>query len=305
MESAMKTLVILSFSLILLALVGCNEPSPLAIVNDISENGSTTVEVISQNSTGLDGAGYDSLGTLSGIPKSTTLLNMVGIKNTIYGNTSYQASATVTIYDLSSPVYINNVLMGFRSITPGDVFFKNVKADLLPYRIKLRVGGTRRDTVLGKQYTLGGGINSSLFANKFPYNKEFDISFKSTLYNHTFVITPPEEVKARVVSQGSIKNNSLSILLEWNGDNQDSVQIIMGGREKGSLDIIPIFRVVVPDNGRFKMPETIIKNFPYNRHEVIAFSIIRNRFYSGNAGGVVKDYHAYASSIHNISIAIP
>jgi len=305
MESAMKTLVVLGFSLILLGLAGCNEPLPLAIVNDVSGSSSTTVEVISQSGSGLDGVGYDSLGGINSIPKSTTLINMVGIKNTIYGNTTQQATATVTIFDLSSPVYLNNTLLGYKSLTPGDVFFKGIKAEVAPYRIKLRVGGTRRDTIIGKQYVLGGGIGSSIFANNFPYNKEIDIAFKSLSLNHTFLVSTPEEVKAKLIIKGGVKTNNLTIALEWNGDSEDSVQIIMGGREKGSLDIIPIFRVVVPDNGKFQLPEAIVKNFPYNRHEFITFSVIRNRFYRGNVGGVLKDYHAYATSIHNISIAIP
>jgi hypothetical protein len=282
----------------------CEKPSPTELISsdidipDIQTISNDTEVYIYSN-------GYDTTGITSTVPQASSVISLSLSKITAGSQTSNVTLAEAYFFDKSKPVKTHsNKTVGFRTKTPGTVLFGKKKARVTDFRVKYKDQGMVKDTALGQYYLLhkrgksgdqlnfvhGSIVNFELQTDSSPFQTE---------------IPTPEEISGAVEISGSRHNSNLEFNLKWNKTDQDTIEIIIGGKIKGSQAVFPFFKLNAPDNGKLKIPAFLLKNFPFARFDKIVFTFIRKKIKVIDPNSILGDNYISARSIHSIYIDIP
>lgn len=297
---------IIKFGMILLVSIAwsCVDPSPTELIyNNSNDYG---VELLQEPEVYVNSSTYDSTGITDEIPKYTTVISVNGIKTTLNRITIHQYYAMALFSDKTQPVKTpEGKLLGYRLNTPGKVFFDDTEARLANRKISF-LGGTQiRDTLLGKYYEIRERMgHGHQHQKEFAYNSSVEFRLvPADTQPILFNIPTPAEITGNVKVTGSQKGKNISIAVDWNSANEDSITLILGAEEKSDI-ITPLIRVKIKDNGQFVLPKEFLKNIPFDRFKSFVIILERQKTLHTDIPEL-SDNRIQSKSIHNIRFNVP
>ena len=283
---------------------GCNKPAPTELIqNNQAADDPAQVEVITKNINDESYSnGYDSTGVADSLLGHVNTIYVSGIKITSKLVTLNASLAEAIFFDKSNPVYVDNSLVGFRTLTPGIIRFNNDRARLVPLRVRIR--NSSADSSLGLMYYLYSGRGMKMDPFSFEYNSQVDFQLNplnGSLIN--FKIATPPEITGNIKVDGKRSSNNLKVLLEWSHPVFNrNIDIIVGAVDKISGNIFPIYRIRTKDDGKFQVPVNLINQIPSDRFSKIAVTLIRKyEKYEVNSTDK-NELYVLSQSIHTIII---
>ncbi len=297
----------LYFGILLLSgllILGCDKPAPTELVQDQNQ---LQVQVIAKDTQDeFYSNGFDTTGVVSDLSKLQNVITVTGAKIT-YQNFTAKASLAQTIFfDMKMPVHTQHGrIVGYRTVTPGTVKFNGITAKQIPLRVMFRDHGSFGDSLLGDRYVLYSGRNNNV--NPFNYTAGSFVSyfFKPDSMGRavSFNIRTPAEINANVKIKGSRKNNNLEATLEWDNSSADPVEIILGAWVRNSNLAFPLYRIKPKDNGRVKLPASLLNSIPQDKFDKFIFTFIRRN--EGTQPFLNDRLHIKSQTIHTIIVDIP
>jgi len=290
--------------LIAIYFTGCDKPGPTELVDDDTYE----VEILGKD---LDNDeyysnGYDTSGVVQTNYNYASLISVSGIKVTANGLTTNLSSAQAFIFDRNEPFYSpNNILLGYKTITPGIIRFDNIQARLTNYRVRFKESGNIIDSVLGKKYELfkrHGRIWGDPFT--FTYNSQIDFSFTAFLggQQSNFQIQTPQEVNGSI-RLVNVNERKFRAELNWNAEFTNNFYIVIGGIKIANENVFPFYKLKTKDDGKLNIPKSLFENIPVNRFNKIAISFVRQ--YGKVVQGINNDIYVSSQSIHTIIVDFP
>lgn len=278
--------------------IGCNNPQPTALVDD---EDALEIEVINNNPAEPTNFGIDSTGLREAAVRFTNVITVTGSKTTLQGTSFKSSFAQAVFFDKSKPVYdLNNKLIGFKTRTPGGIFFNNRKAQLREFRIKYGAGS---DTSLGLRYVLH---RRGSFGDPFEFEFNSLVSFtfipdSVALNTISFDIATPPEIFLTIKTSGRKVDKNLNLILEWNPANAKNFEILMSIFD-GQNNIIPLYKIKTADDGKFIVPKKLLEELSL-RYNSIIFTLTR-KYHQEHLKGS-NELFVISQSINTIPVDIP
>ena len=283
---------------------GCNKPAPTELIQDNQTvDDPAQVEVITTNINDESYSnGYDSTGVADSLLGHVNTIYVSGIKISSKLATVKTSLAEAIFFDKNKPIYVDNKLIGFQTLTPGIIRFNNYRARLVPLRVRIR--NSTADSSLGLMYFLYSGRGVRIDPFDFDYNSYIDFQLNPIIGSLiSFKIPTPPEITANIRIDGKRSENNLKVLLEWSNPLSDRyVYIIIGAVDKVNGSTYPIFRIRTKDDGRFQIPENLLNQIPVVRFNKIALTVVRKfeKYEKNNENG--NDLYILSQSVHTIII---
>ena len=277
--------------------LGCNNPQPTALVED---DDPIEIEVITKNPAEPTSFGVDSTGLNQNPARFTNVITVAGIKQTVLGVSFKSSLAQAVFFDKSKPVYgMHDKLLGYSTLTPGNVFFNNQKAQLRQFTIK---HGVNRDTTLGLRYVLHKrGVFGDPF--DFEFNSKINFRFVPDISSPvSFDIATPPEIFLSYRLAGAKANKNLNLVLEWNASFVKNFEILISIVDDQRNIVFPLYKIKTADDGKFKMPKKLLEELSA-RFDKIAFTLTRK--YEKQQGNSIGELFVVSQSINTISVELP
>ncbi len=298
--------------ILLLSLISCGNPSPVEFTDNTTTTENINVGIVpAKPSTYVYSNGYDSTGIVEPFVNKNTIVNVSGIHNSNYGSFTYGAYYFALFNDKTKPVMgPNNSLVGFKSKSVTSVFFNNVPAQQESNRMKMmNQQHAPVDTSLGFKYVLSNGMGHGMHGglnNPFPYGSSINIRINdgaNPLYQ--FDLPTPNEIIGQIKLQGTVSTNNLSMELTWNGNANDSVNVIIGIVNQSSNDANPLFLFKTANTNSLKVPWSILEKIQFSKTKFLVVTLIKRIIKGIPYNAVLKDSYIASQSIHNIKVDIP
>ncbi len=294
----MKSLIKYFLLLFLIGLyLGCNNPQPTALIEDEDP---IEIEVLTKNPAEPTSFGIDSTGLNDNPAHFTNVITVAGIKQTIRGISFKSSFAQAAFFDKTKPVFgLNGKLIGYSTLTPGNVFFSNQKAERRQFRIRY---GVNKDTSLGLRYVLHRrGILGDPF--NFDFNSNINFRFVPDISSAvSFDIATPPEIFLNYRLAGSKSNKNLNLLLEWNAGYVKNFEILISIIDDSRNIVFPLYKIKTADDGKFVMPKKLLEELAA-RFDKLEFTLTR-KFEKQQGTGIVE-LIVVSQSINSISVDIP
>ena len=294
----MKSLIKYFLLLFLIGLyLGCNNPQPTALIEDEDP---IEIEVLTKNPAEPTSFGIDSTGLNDNPARFTNVITVAGIKQTIRGISFKSSFAQAAFFDKTKPVFgINGKLIGYSTLTPGNVFFSNQKAERRQFRIRY---GVNKDTSLGLRYVLHRrGILGDPF--NFDFNSNINFRFVPDISSAvSFDIATPPEIFLNYRLAGSKSNKNLNLLLEWNAGNVKNFEILISIIDDPRNIVFPLYKIKTADDGKFAMPKKLLEELAA-RFDKLEFTLTRK--FEKQQGTGIAELIVVSQSINSISVDIP
>ncbi|HEY4756342.1 MAG TPA: hypothetical protein VIH28_09825 [Ignavibacteriaceae bacterium] len=277
--------------------LGCNNPQPTALIED---NDPIEIEVLTKNPAEPTSFGIDSTGLNDNPARFTNVITVAGIKQTIRGISFKSSFAQAAFFDKTKPVFgINGKLIGYSTLTPGNVFFSNQKAERRQFRIRY---GVNKDTSLGLRYVLHRrGILGDPF--NFDFNSNINFRFVPDISSAvSFDIATPPEIFLNYRLAGSKSNKNLNLLLEWNAGNVKNFEILISIIDDPRNIVFPLYKIKTADDGKFVMPKKLLEELAA-RFDKLEFTLTRK--FEKQQGTGIAELIVVSQSINSISVDIP
>lgn len=306
-----KLILNIVFFLAIFLLVSCNDPSPIEISNNNEE---VEIEIINPEPNSYVITGYDSTGITDQIPERASVISVSGVKNTIGSNTILSGNSEAIFFDLNQPVKNNSdKIIGYKTIDFESVEFDDKLSEKVPYRLFYRDNFQIRDTLLGTKHRYSFKKSFNRNNSEFIYNKSMKVKLIG-LDGKTSLMTVriPDEVFARVIIEGTVKENNLTITLFWERSiiNQNQVsgdfseEVIVGGLTKMHDELVPLFKLKRFSKNNFIVPNSLVEDIlNSNEYKFIVFTFIR-KIRKTNSTSSLGDVYFASQSIHNIWVKI-
>lgn len=286
-----------------LYLVGCDKPAPTELVQDREQ---LAIEVIAKDTQDeFYSNGFDTTGVASDLSNLQNVVTLTGAKVT-YKNITVKASLAQTIFfDMTRPVRTSmGRIVGYKTITPGKVKFNGILAKQIPLRVMFRDKRGLADSLLGNRYVLYSGRSNDVDPFNYTPASFVSYSFQPDMGKTvSFNIRTPDEITANVKLKGSRKDNNLEAVLEWNNISADNIEIILGASVRNSYLSFPLYRIKPQNNGRVKLPASLLNSIPTDKFDKFIFTFIRRNEVAQPF--VNNRLHIKSQSIHTIIIDIP
>ncbi len=294
----MKSLIKYFLLLFLIGLyLGCNNPQPTALIEDEDP---IEIEVLTKNPAEPTSFGIDSTGLNDNPARFTNVITVAGIKQTIRGISFKSSFAQAAFFDKTKPVFgLNGKLIGYSTLTPGNVFFSNQKAERRQFRIRY---GVNKDTSLGLRYVLHRrGILGDPF--NFDFNSNINFRFVPDISSAvSFDIATPPEIFLNYRLAGSKSNKNLNLLLEWNAGNVKNFEILISIIDDPRNIVFPLYKIKTADDGKFAMPKKLLEELAA-RFDKLEFTLTRK--FEKQQGTGIAELIVVSQSINSISVDIP
>jgi hypothetical protein len=296
MKTRIKYLLIIFLTGIYL---GCNNPQPTSLVEDEDP---LEIEVINKNPTEPTSFGVDSTGLRENPARFTNVITVAGIKQTFQGISFKSSFAQAVFFDKTKPLFgLNDKLIGYKTLTPGNIFFDNQRAQLREFRIRYR---TTRDTSLGFRYILHKRAG---FGDPFDFEYNSSINFRfvpdvSPSNSISFDIATPPEIFLNYRLAGKKSNKDLNLLLEWNAGFVKNFEILISIIDEPRNIVFPLYKIKTADDGKFKMPKKLLEELAI-RFDKVAFTLTRK--FEKQQGNGISELFVVSQSINSISVDIP
>lgn len=288
---------------ILLALITCQEPAPVELVNE--QEVTTELEIINESPGSYSVTGYDSTGVIDEVTYDKSLVLYSGVKNTLNKLTRFSGFGEAIFINSSEPITnSNDNIVGYKSIDFGEVLINNHKTEVVPYSLKYYDNFSLVDTLVGvKNVLYHRGVSFPSLLN-FPYNKNIPISFKDKNGRETLmVMRMPEEIVGDIQVKGLNDEENFELSISWNPSDFGTVDIIIGTRQKITDSLNPLFRIKNPSRNTLVIPNNLIREILRTDIKYLIFTFIRKVIEEPQINNLGDIYFA-SQSIHNIWIEI-
>lgn len=296
------------FLLTLIFFAGCKEPLPTELlINNLPEDQPLEIEVIASNpDDDFYRNGYDSTGIDPRPGNYNSIVAAVGAKITFNNFTREINHAEAFFYDRTKEIKNSKGRkIGFMTKHVASIKFNGIIAKQVPFIIKYKDNLTIKDSVIGPKYVLHN-IRNTVLSDSFVmpyaanYNCEIRLQGNNVLdYN----IPTPKEITGRIITRGNRSENNLLTAVEWNGNNNGAIEIIIGGYNTNGKNTIPLFKLKVRDNGRVIIPRQVLNAIPIERFDLLVFTLNRKIETVKNENN--SNILFTSSSIHSIYINLP
>jgi hypothetical protein len=279
------------------AYLGCNNPQPTALVEDEDP---IEIEVVTKNPAEPTSFGVDSTGLSENPARFTNVITVAGIKQAVQGVSFKSSLGQAVFFDKSKPVYgMHGRLLGFSTLTPGNVFFNNQKAQLRQFTVK---HGVNRDTSLGLRYVLHKrGFLGDPF--DFEFNSKINFRFVPDISSSvSFDIATPPEIFLSYRLAGTKANKNLSLVLEWNAGFVKNFEVLISIVDDQRNIVFPLYKIKTVDDGNFVMPKKLLEELA-GRFDKVAFTLTRK--YEKQQGNGINELFVVSQSINSISVELP
>jgi hypothetical protein len=277
---------------------GCDKPAVTELIPDEEEN-EPQIEIITEDP--LLNTGFDSTGYVGYLTSYTNVVILSGIKKSFNETTiTENSTAQAIFFDRRREVKdTKGKTIGFATLTPGSVQIDNSPAGIFPLKIRYRVDQGVKDTILGNQYLM--------VRNRFTFRYNSAINFDFNPFqeqnNINFDIATPPEINPAVRKEGSIREGTLKVFLEWDKDPNplSELEIIVGGylsKIRAKIHI-PIYRLRITDSGRLNVPADLLRKLPDDSFDSLTFTFIRK--YEHAVPGQ-ENFISIAQCIHSTGI---
>jgi hypothetical protein len=277
--------------------LSCNNPQPTALVEDEDP---IAIEVINKNPAEPTSFGVDSTGLEDNPARFTNVISVAGIKQTFNGISLKSSFAQAVFFDKTKPVWgQNGKLVGYSTLTPGNVFFNNIKAERRQFKVKY---GITRDTSLGLHYVVHkrGFLGDSF---DFEFSSKIDFRFVPDFSSPTsFDIATPPEIFLNYRFSGSKDNKNLNLVLDWNAGFINNFEILISIVDDKRGIVFPLYKIKTADDGKFVMPKNLLEELAAKFNK-IAFTLTRKYEKRHNSG--VSELFVVSQSINSISVELP
>jgi hypothetical protein len=304
----------ISILILLIVVYSCEKPAPTELViNGVELQDNVEINVIPNDPDSFDYTnGYDSTGITSPAPRYSSVVTVGSIRTSYKNFASLNNLATKSIlaqaifYDKSKPIILGTgKLVGYRTRNLGTVLFENQVARLVPLSIKIK--NAVKDSVIGFYHLLYKRDN---IGDPFEFNFNSKIDFKLRISGNLAVhaqIPTPNEIIATVETSEKVESKDLQFVLKWKGNDTGKVDIIIGGIKRGfnKSEITPFYNLKTEDDGKFVVPKSLLKDFPFGQFKRIVFTLIRQKVVDKLQNNTLNDNFIAAYSIHNIQLDIP
>jgi hypothetical protein len=287
-----------------LLLFSCDKPAPTELVDDVTDD--FEIEILTKDLNNNITSGADTSGITQDITGITNLVSVSGIKLTRNNKTNRFSLAQAFFFDKSKPVYGNGRLLGFKTITPGNLKFNSLEARKVPYEIRYVEMGIPKNVLLGEKYVLYNlwqGIPDSFYYN---YNSSIYFEFIPQMgqgNNMSFDIATPHEINGNIIINGKKHQRNIEAFLEWNGKGHRRISVIVSVIKQGQFNSIPIYKIRTGDDGRLRIPKRFFSELPLGELERIVFTFVRSFEKLHRSGN--NELFVSSQSIHSIVIDIP
>ncbi|MCX7798607.1 MAG: hypothetical protein N2249_08280 [Melioribacter sp.] len=292
--------------LLLIVIVSCKEPAPVELTNNFSEKGWQVNPISNDVDANLNVSGFDSTGITNPFINKSTVITITGVRNTNFGNVQSEGYYYATFNDKSKPVKVKNgKLIGFKTKSYLSVKFNNYEAIRVPNIVKYMDKGVIKDTVLGIKYFAKQRMMGHLGQMQgFPFSSKVSliVSESKNSYVQLEIATPAEIVGKISFEENSKKN--FTLILDWNAQKDDNVEIILSKSRELSDSIEPLIKISGNEKGKVKIPLSIIEDILRGPRKIIVISFIRKIVKEIN-NNLLNDTYIVAQSIHNIRVEIP
>ncbi len=294
------------FCSIIIFIISCSEPSPTELVFDKSESNIQIEPALNDNDANLNSTGYDTTGVFNLFLSKSTIINITGVRNTNYGIVQSEGYYYAIFNDKSKPIKIKNgKLIGYKSKNISSVKFNNYEAFQIPNVIRYVDKMMVKDTILGMKYFIKQRMMQNEHMHNFPYSSKVNV--KVIIDRNSFtqfdVLTPPEII-GKVSLEGTRLRKNLNFILKWNNKSEDNVEIIIARLRQGSTDAEPLLKIKGNENGKIKLPFSVLENIITAQNKSLIISFVR-KYEKQINNNILDDTYIIAQSIHNIKIEIP
>ncbi|MGE5399501.1 MAG: hypothetical protein ACM3S2_03800 [Ignavibacteriales bacterium] len=301
-----KIFIHIGLFVLLVSLAACNKPQPTELFSDDpQEQSNLEITTISPENEFIYSSGYDSTALSSLNSKFSSVISVSSVKTTYKARTVRISLASAVFFDKAQPVKgPGGKMFSYRTKSPGVVSFENVPARMMPFIGTFRDMGMRKDTLLGFYYLLYKYDNQG---DPFIFQHDSHIDFKLKTMTRTehFEIPTPAEILGEVDLTGSLQKKNLEFTLRWNGIKQEKVEVIVGGTNGSGTAVTPFFSLHAQDNGKTRIPASLLKNLPLDQFGRIVFTLIRKKVTQYDSNSTLKDNSIVAQSVHSIQVDIP
>jgi hypothetical protein len=294
MKSTIKYFIFFSWFVLFF---GCDNPQPTALVEDEDP---ILIEVITKNPAEPTSFGVDSTGLEDNPNRFTNVISVAGIKQTFQGVSFKSSFAQAVFFDKTKPVWgRNDKLVGYSTLTPGNVFFNNIKAERRQFKVKY---GITRDTSLGLHYVVHRrGLLGDPF--DFEFSSKINFRFVPDFSSPTgFDIATPPEIFLNHRLSGSNENENLNLMLEWNAGYVNNFEILISIVDDQRDIVFSLYKIKTSDDGKFVMPKKLLQELAA-RYNKIAFTLTR-KFEKQHNGGNTELF-VVSQSINSILVELP
>ncbi|MHB8906153.1 MAG: hypothetical protein ACYC4T_09255 [Melioribacteraceae bacterium] len=296
----------------LLSLISCGDPSPVEFTDNTITTENINVGIVpAKPSTYVYSNGYDSTGIIEPFINKNTIVNVSGIHNSNYGSFADGTYYFALFNDKTKPVLgPGNSVVGYKSKSVISVFFNNVQAQQESNSMKMmNQQHTQVDTSLGLKYVLSNGMAHGMHGglnNPFPYGSSINVRINDgSNPTYQFDLPTPNEIIGQIKLQGAVSTNNLSIELTWNGNANDSLNVIIGTVNQSSNDANPLFLFKIANTNSLKVPWSILEKIQFNQTKYLVVTLIKRIIKGISYNAVLKDSYIASQSIHNIKVDIP
>lgn len=303
----MKAIKKISFFLLVLILIRCGEPSPTELYDTAEEENLQVQAISTDGGTYVNSKGYDSTGIVDPVINKSTIISVTGVRNTNYGSVQSEGYYYAVFNDKSKPVKTKNgKMIGYKSKTFSSVKFNNFDAVQIPYIVRYMDKMMLKDTLLGVKYFIKQRMMGRVGQmSGFPFASMVNFRVEENRHSFTQInIVTPSEIIGGIKLDGNRLRKNLNFILEWNAKREGTVEIIIAVYKEKNGEAIPLIKLKGNDNGRIRVPYSIIENALSNQNKIIVISFIR-KIEKEITNDLLNDTYIVAQSIHNIRIEIP
>lgn len=300
------------FAVILAGIISCGDPAPTELYEEnASPNKNVQVEILSREpGIFIYTNGYDSTGIIDQFINKSAIICVSGIRNTNYGMRAKEEYYHAQFNDKTNPVYLpGGKMLAYKTKNIGLVRFNNFAAISSVHSMRFKDNlGMIKDITLGFKYILNSKMMHGMGISNFPYNSK--VNFKLESGRNTLIqfdIPTPAEIIGKVKLSGSLAGKNLKMDLEWSGKGEGKIEIVLGipiTSESFSEQIMPLLKLVGPDNGQMHVPQNILENIPLSQNKTLIVTFIRKIFKEIPFNDILNDSYIVAQSIHNIKVQI-
>jgi len=312
MKKSINKIVLILFAFLL---IRCGEPAPTELISDNTPGTEAdfTVEVLSPSPGDVDYSnGYDSTGIVSDVPRGFfNIISFSKVKDTRRWMSRNQDFAQAVFFDKSQPIYSpRGNLLAYKTKKIGKVKFNGETAAVVPLMVGFFEGGMHKNLNLGPKHVLR--------RNMMGHMPKPPIADYGSLLNVTIIpdsnqdrrlegqVNVPEEINAAIIVSGERDKGNLSFTLTWNKGNQDNkIEIILGGVGMRNDNRMPLLRLKTRDDGELKIPNRILKPLPFIDFRHIIVTVIRRKEKKIDNGINGSKTFISSQSIHNLIFDVP
>ena len=201
----MKKIKTITAFVLILFFYSCTDPIPTQLIHDeLNGDDGYQIEILSpEPEQNVYANGYDSTGIVKPLTNIASVISISHVKNSSINKVQYFSSASAIFFDTTKTIRsFHGKVVGYKTRYLGKVSFNGDSALALPFRIKFKEFGNKKDTLAGIMYYLFEKSLSPIGNHFLPFGTKVQFELKSIFSERRFFINVPEEISGNIITSG-------------------------------------------------------------------------------------------------------